>query len=59
MGFSIDVTCRSMGLGAFNSEDEEYRVLLPFSRDGSSVATRRFTSSIRINVATICSGWPR
>jgi hypothetical protein len=34
MGFSIDVTCGSMGLGAFNSEDEEYRVLLPFSRDG-------------------------
>ena len=29
------------------------------SRTGSSVATRRFTSSIRINVATICNGWLR
>ena len=26
---------------------------------GLSAATKRFTSSIRINVATICDGWPR
>jgi len=39
----------------FNSDDDEYRVLLPFIRTGSSVATRRFTSLIRINVMTICN----
>ena len=43
----------------FNSDDEEYRVLLPFIKEDSNVATRRSTSSIPISVAAICSDWPQ
>jgi hypothetical protein len=43
----------------FNSDDEEYRVLLPFIKDGFEWAIRRFMSSIRINVTLICNGWLR
>jgi len=37
----------------FNSDNEEYRVLHPFIKDGFEYARRRFTSLIRVNVATI------
>ena len=40
----------------FNSDDEAYRVLLPFIKAGFEVATRRFTSLIQINVLTMYNG---
>jgi len=41
----------------FNSEDEEYLVLLPFIKDGFTCGDKGFTSSIRTSMKIICSAW--
>jgi len=39
----------------FTNDDEEYRVLLPFIREGLSSETRPYTSSIPRHARTICN----
>ncbi len=43
----------------FGSDDEEYRVLLPFIKDGFDCGDRTIHSCTRTSGTTTCGGWPR
>ena len=43
----------------FNSDEEEYRVLLPFIKEGFEQGDKAVHVVNPINIRTICNAWPR